>query len=622
MLASLPEAQRQEILDGLTDEDLEQLEYDWLFWGRPEQFAPDGEWSTWVIDAGRGFGKTRAGAEWVKQQVYAGKKRIALIAETYKDLVEVMCYGESGLVSVFPPHERPRIVANPGVSVTFHTGAIALGYNATQPAQLRGPQFDAAWCDELAKWRYAQETWDMLEFGLRLGDDPRALVTTTPRPIPIMREILSDPDTRVTRGSTFDNAGNLAPKFLRKIRRRYEGTRLGRQELHAEMLDDLPGALWTRDIIEAHRAPALDKDENPLPLPPMRRIVVAVDPSGVGEGDDEDGDSVGILVVGKGFDNRAHVIADRTSDGGPAEWAKAAVGAYHEFKADRIVAERNFGGAMVEHTIRTADATVSYKSVTASRGKVVRAEPVSALYEQGQVSHIGAFPELEDQMCDFGPDGYIGKGSPDRVDALVWAITELSFGGETIFDVPFDRISVAPFPIPAHWKRAYAVERKDGRVAALWGAIDPTDGVIHFYSEHDMPPSTMTLQAEAIKLRGSWMPGMFPVTAPGRSKAEGKALIKEMKQSGLKLRDVHFAEEVTEVVDQVNLGRIKVFSNLTGFEREYRAYQRDENGNLAETGLLMNCFRAWVRSGRNVATTKQDDAPVVRQTTADSAGIY
>ncbi len=407
-----------EILAALTNEELEALEFDWRFWGRPKQFAPEGDWLTWVINAGRGFGKTRGGAEWVREQVDAGKQRIALIGETYKDLVEVMCFGDSGLAGVFPEHQRPKIVTGTNVQVTFHTGAIALGYNATRPDQLRGPQFDAAWCDELAKWRYARETWDMLQFGLRLGDRPQALVTTTPRPIPILKEIMGESSTVVTVGSTFDNTSNLAPSFLRKIKEKYAGTRLGRQELEAEILDDLPGALWTRSMFEDGR------QKTP---PEMSRVVVAVDPSGTG-GAGDDGDSIGIVVAGKGIDGRGYVLADRSCKLSPDGWGRRAVQAFHEFGADRIVAERNFGGAMVEHVIRTVDKSVSYKEVTASRGKIARAEPVAALYEQGRVSHVGGLPDLEDQLCLVGPDGFIGEGSPDRMDAMVWALTELMLG--------------------------------------------------------------------------------------------------------------------------------------------------------------------------------------------------
>ena len=273
--------------------------------------------------------------------------------------------------------------------------------------------------DELAKYRYAREVWDMLAFTMRAGDDPRSLVSTTPRNIPVLREILKDATTVVTRGSTFDNAGNLPRAFLAKLRNLYAGTRLGRQELEAELLDDLVGALWNREKdIDRHRV---------REAPDMQRIVVAVDPSGTG-GDEDEGDSIGIAVAGLGVDARAYVLGDYTCKLSPDGWGRRAVKAYRDFEADRIVAERNFGGAMVEHVIRPVDKKVSYKEVTASRGKVVRAEPVAALYEQGRVSHVGSFPEMEDQMCMMGPTGYAGEGSPDRVDALVWALTDLMLG--------------------------------------------------------------------------------------------------------------------------------------------------------------------------------------------------
>ena len=255
----------------------------------------------------------------------------------------------------------------------------------------------------------------MLQFTMRSGNDPRILSTTTPKPIPVIREIIADKNTSVTRGSTFDNAENLPEQFIENLRNRYEGTRLGRQELNAEMLDDLPGALWERENFDTHRVAS---------LPDMQRIIVAVDPSGT-RGETDKGDSIGIVVTGKGVDGRGYVIADRTCKLSPDGWGRRAVAAYHEFGADRIVAERNFGGAMVEHVIRTVDDSVSYKEVTASRGKVARAEPVAALYEQGRVSHAADMAELEDQMCLFGPDGFIGEGSPDRLDAAVWGLTEL-----------------------------------------------------------------------------------------------------------------------------------------------------------------------------------------------------
>lgn len=411
LMALLPAAERAEILATLSEADLAELEYDWKFWGRENQIAPAGEWLTWLVLAGRGFGKTEAGAQWVRERVQNGAKDIALIAETQKDLEEVMV---PRLLAVHPVSERPVARFKP-VRIVWPNGAIAHGYNGTEPNQLRGPEFDTAWVDELAKYAKARETWDMLAFTMRSGDDPRVMVTTTPRPIPVMKEIIKDSSTVVTRGSTFDNAGNLPRAFLDKLKKRYGGTRLGRQELEAEMLDDLPGALWTLDNIDKHRL---------ADIPEMQRIVVAIDPSGTA-GNEDEGDSIGIVVAGKGVDGRGYVLSDRTCKLGPDGWGHRAVEAYNEFGADRLVAERNFGGSMVEHVIRTVNKSVAYKEVTASRGKVVRAEPIAALYEQGRVSHCGDLKELEDQMVLMGPDGYVGDGSPDRVDALVWALTEL-----------------------------------------------------------------------------------------------------------------------------------------------------------------------------------------------------
>lgn len=373
---------------------------------------------TWLVLAGRGFGKTRCGAEWIREEVTAKRaSRIALIAETQKDLEEVMVFGESGINSVFPPHQRPRITKKP-VRVEFHTGAVAFGYNATEPDQLRGPQFDCAWGDELAKWRYARETWDQLQFGLRLGKRPRQIVTTTPRPIPILKEILAASTTVVTRGVTTDNRANLAPSFIQSIVDKYAGTRLGRQELSAEILDDVPDALWTRA--------ALDRDRRkPDQVPPLRRVVVAVDPAAKKNDIPEDGAATGVVVAGVGDDNRGYVLDDATCRESPMGWARKAIACFDRYEADCIVGEINNGGDMVESTIRAVRTTVPFKEVTASRGKWVRAEPIAALYEQGRISHVGTFAALEDEMVNFGPNGMVGDASPDRVDALVWALTEL-----------------------------------------------------------------------------------------------------------------------------------------------------------------------------------------------------
>lgn len=397
-----------------------ELNWRWRgWWARPNQLAPEGDWATWLVLAGRGFGKSRSGSEWLRERWKAGASRIAIVAETAADARDVLVEGPSGILAVSPKADRPLYEPSKR-RLTWPNGAVGTLYNGTEPDQLRGPEHDTALVDELAKYREAQDTWDNLQFGMRRGDRPQVMVTTTPRPLPIIKAILADPTTVVTRGSTFDNAANLPERFLAAVRTRYEGTRLGRQELFAEILDDLPGALWSRDAIDAGRVRA---------APEMRRVVVAVDPSGT-RGASDDGDDIGIIVAGVGIDGRGYVMADRTCKLSPDGWGRRSVEAYREFRADRIVAERNFGGAMVEHVIRTVDPKVSFREVTASRGKVARAEPVAALYEQNRVAHVGTFPELEDQMVNIAPDGYVGNGSPDRADALVWALTELMLAGE------------------------------------------------------------------------------------------------------------------------------------------------------------------------------------------------
>lgn len=343
---------------------------------------------------------------------------MALVAETAADARDVLVEGQSGILAISPKAERPLYEPSKR-RLTWPDGAIATLYNGTEPDQLRGPEHDAAWVDELAKYDYPQETWDNLQFGLRLGESPRVCVTTTPRPIPIIRALIRDPKTVVTRGSTFDNASNLPGRFIDAIRERYEGTRLGRQELFAEVLDDVPGALWTRDRIILGDIP---RD--------LARVVVAVDPSGASGDAEERADSIGIVIAARGVDGRFYVLEDATCSLGPNGWGRRAVERYRAHNADVIVAERNFGGDMVKHTLRTVDPLVPVKMVTASRGKVVRAEPIAALYEQGRVTHAKGLDALEDQMLQMTGTGYMGDGSPDRVDALVWALSELALKSE------------------------------------------------------------------------------------------------------------------------------------------------------------------------------------------------
>ena len=346
--------------------------------------------------------------------------RVALVAETAADARDVMVEGDSGILSVHPKGFRPLYEPSKR-RLTWPNGATATLFNATEPDQLRGPQHDLGWCDELAKWRYAQETWDMLQFGLRLGEDPRQLVTTTPRPIVLLKAIMRDPRTVVTTGSTYENAANLAKPFLENIRAKYEGTRLGRQELAAEVLDDVPGSLWTREGIDKTRRKKGDK------LPDMQRVVVAIDPAGksqetaISEGTAE----TGISVCGLGVDGRGYVLDDQTCSLSPNGWARRAVAAYDMYSADAIVVETNQGGDMVKMAVQSARPGIPVIEVHASRGKVTRAEPIAALYEQGRISHVGSFPELEDQMVLFTPMGIAGETTGDRVDSLVWGLTEL-----------------------------------------------------------------------------------------------------------------------------------------------------------------------------------------------------
>lgn len=400
------------------------LEFDWACWAREAQLPPPGDWRYWLILAGRGFGKTRAGAEWVRAQVDQGRRRIALVGPTTADVRDVMVEGHSGLMNICPPWNRP--VFQPSRRrLVWPNGARAFCYSAQEPERLRGPQHDAAWADELAAWERPQAMWDQLQLGLRLGEDPRAAITTTPKPLALIRGLVEDPDCVVTRGSTYDNRVHLAPAFVTRIIRRYEGTRLGRQELDAELLVDVPGALWTFDILAACRTPQ---------APDLQRVVVAVDPSG-SSGSDE-GDAQGIVVAGLGVDGRGYVLADRTCRLSPEGWGRRAVEAFDAFGADRIVAEKNFGGDIVRFTLQAVRATVPVTLVSASRGKVVRAEPVSALYEQGRVSHVGdvrdvGLAELEDEMRQATASGYLGPRSPNRLDALVWALTALMLTPET-----------------------------------------------------------------------------------------------------------------------------------------------------------------------------------------------
>lgn len=432
-LTSEPPEVTQTFLESLSDHAIAALPHLFEFWALPHQIAPEGDWRTWVILGGRGAGKTRAGAEWVRAEVEGARpldagrsRRVALVGETYDQVRDVMIFGESGILACSPADRKPEWQGTRR-QLVWPNGAIAKCHSANDREALRGPQFDAAWVDELAKWPNAEETWDMLQFALRLGVNPRQVVTTTPRPSTILKQILATGSTVKTTAPTEANRAYLAASFLEEIRARYAGTRLGRQELDGVLLDDVEGALWTSAGIEANRVET---------VPPLDRIVVAVDPPVTGH---KGSDACGIVVAGlvaqgerRGW--TAYVLEDATvSASTPLQWAEAAVEAARRHEAERVVAEVNQGGDLVETVLRQLDDVLPYRAVRATRGKVVRAEPVAALYEQRRVKHVRGLGALEDQMCQMTNHGFKGSGSPDRVDALVWALTEL------LLDPPKDK---------------------------------------------------------------------------------------------------------------------------------------------------------------------------------------
>lgn len=400
------------------------------------QLPPEGDWKTWIVMGGRGAGKTRAGAEWVRSAVEGARpldagraSRVALVGETLEQVREVMVLGDSGILACSPPDRRP-VWQETRRRLIWPNGAVALAYSAHDPERLRGPQFDAAWVDELAKWKNADAAWDMLQFGLRLGTHPQQVVTTTPRNVPALKRILALDTTVQTHATTDDNRANLAESFLAEVNRRYAGTRLGRQELGGVLMTDIEGALWQRSVLEAaqvEEAPALD------------RIVVAVDPpvSGTAQSDECGIVVVGAVTNGPPQEWRAYVLEDATVAGkSPQGWAEVACDAARRWSADRLVAEVNQGGDLVESVLRQVDPLMAYRAVRASRGKAARAEPVAALYEQGRVAHLRGLGALEDQMCLMGRQGFEGDGSPDRVDALVWALTDVMLDPARIWARP------------------------------------------------------------------------------------------------------------------------------------------------------------------------------------------
>lgn len=411
-MAGLPAAEIERLIKSLSPDEYRAVNWFYVLQAREKQLPPEGEWFYWLIRSGRGFGKTKTGAEFVIERARSGFKHIALIGQTKADVRDTMIeVGESSILRCSPPWFMPEYQPSKR-RLVWPNGAIATAYSGDEPDQLRGPQHDTAWVDELAKFRYPDETLENLELGLRIGRRPQAIVTTTPRPIPVIRRLVSDPQTVDVTGTTYENVDNLSPAFITRVIKRYEGTRLGQQELHGLILDDDPRALWNRALLEETRA---------TQYPDLHRIVVAVDPHATSG-------QTGIIVCGIAYaDGQLHgyVLDDTTSEEGakPAVWGKAAVAAYHKWQADMIVGEINNGGDMIEHVIRSVSGGeyVPYKTVRASRGKYTRAEPISAAFEQRRGHMVGYYADLEDELCTWIP----GEDSPNRLDAMVWAFTEL-----------------------------------------------------------------------------------------------------------------------------------------------------------------------------------------------------
>jgi phage terminase large subunit-like protein len=412
------------LLHDLTPRELAELTFDWQLWARESQLPPlisngGGEWRTWLFLGGRGAGKTRAGAEWIRSQARTlhnrRAKRLALIGPTIQHIRAVMIEGVSGLLAIHPGHERPTYEPSKN-QVVWPNGSIAQMFAADEYETLRGPQFHAAWCDELCRWKHPQQAWDMLQLTLRLGDQPRAVITTTPKASKLLKHLVADDATAVTHDTTSANRANLSAVFLSEVTRRYAGTSLGAQELEGQIVEQFSGGLWRRDWLNETRV---------VKAPDLVRIVVAVDPPVTANASS---DACGIVVAGLGVDGRGYILADRTIKGRePQVWARATIAAYKDFEADRIVAEVNQGGDLVVLVIHSVDPTAPVKKVRATRGKWARAEPISALYAEGRISHVGEFTALENQMIayDGTSSSLLSAKSPDRLDALVWALTEL-----------------------------------------------------------------------------------------------------------------------------------------------------------------------------------------------------
>jgi phage terminase large subunit-like protein len=607
----------------------DQLLHTWEYHAREEQLPPDWNWFVWMYLAGRGAGKTRSGAEWVRDKIRRGFTRGALIAPTAHDARYVMVEGDSGIIACSwvgdmtydgEPMGIPQYEPSNRRLVWPSIGAQVELFSAEEPERLRGPQHEFAWADEVAAWGLTiQDTWDMLMFGLRIGTNPQVMATTTPKPLPLIREIVKDKHNAVSRGTTYDNRANLAKKFFDEVVKKYEGTRLGRQELNAEILDDVEGALWKRSNIKI-----VEK------VPDMLRIVVGVDPAT----SSRLGTSAltGIVAAGLGVDGKGYVLADRSGRKSPMEWAMTAVATFDEFEGDMIVGEGNQGGDMVRSTIEAVRPNAPVAIVHASRSKQARAEPIAALYEQGKVVHVGNFADLEDQLCTWEP--LSGMPSPDRLDAMVWALTELMVGAGAMVHVQADEdFIVAEQPKerhwpPGHWPRAAAMHIDSRTFAAVFTAVDRKADVIYVYDEVVMPLTNLAIHAEAMTTRGAWIPALFDLKASRRTAEAGVGMAHRLANLGVNIFDFHVDTEAAavDVGSRLSSGRLRVFKGMEKWVREYRQFRRDEKGEIDLSAYpLMAATALLCGAGIEIAMSENQaasDAEVLEEAQSQNATGY
>lgn len=591
-----------------TPGEMRRLRWDWKFWARPKQKAPPGDWATWVVRAGRGFGKTRTFSGWIHDRAMAFPHWLAIVSRTPGEARNTVIDGPSGLLRVTAPWERPRY--QPSLKrLQWPNGSYATIYSDENPDELRGFSGATAGFDEFAKFKHAQECWDMLNFGMRevTSDKPRRIITTTPRPLAILRKIEASASTVLTWGHSEENRANLDPEWYLDVIEPMKGTRLGRQEIAAEFLDDAEGALWSIAMLDRGRIDIDRKRPIKEQLPLLRRIVIGVDPAGTSK----EGTTArtGIVVVGLGVNGHGYVLDDLSGRYTPREWAKAVNDAYRVWGADLVVAEGNFGGEMVESTMRTVNENIPVKIVHASVAKQARAQPVSSLSERepARLHMAGLFPELEDELRTWEPER--GLPSPNHLDAMVWAVTELMITGEReVFPTVDKAITIPPRTVESIWPRVCALQVWPAGIAALWLARDRATDTVYLYDEMQFDRIDVAIAAEAIRRRGAWIPVLFDLEAENRSLDEGAALAYRIADLGVSIMNAKtdLGAGIDKILERVSTDRLKVFSTLERWRNQYRTYRVDEQGKLLEIGdQLLRASALLLQHGLDQAVTER-----------------